>query len=129
MGVGVGLMFDGGVPGTGAFEEFIADGKEFAYQMERLDEICQSMDVPPFSRFCPYDPSDEAAESEEIWFDPVDGLETVSRLTESLTSEIERTKGKRKKLELEALIAALDALKADLTLAKKRKARFAMFFY
>lgn len=137
MGVGLGIMFDTDVPGSGTFEEFIADGKELTYELPRLDEICHRIGVPAFSRFCPYDPSDETLYEglsegetlEEIWFDPADGIRTINPLTESLISEREQTNAKRNKREIDALIGALEALKTDLTLAKKEKARFALIFY
>lgn len=136
MGACLGLMFDTEVPNTGAFEECIADGKDFVYEMDWLDSVCDRLDILPFSRFCPDDDELEAAHKatpkgkrfEGIWFEPADGLKTVSRLTKALNLEIKDTTGQHKK-KLEFWIATLAALETDLKKARRRKARFAFFYY
>ena len=126
MGVCLGLMFDTEVQNTGAFEECIADGKDFVYEMDWLDSICDRLGIPPISRFCPDDDELEAAyqatpkgkKFEGIWFDPADGLKVVNRLTKALNLEREETTGQRKKRKLDLWIVTLAALESDLKKAR-----------
>jgi hypothetical protein len=137
MGVCLGLMFDTEVPNTGAFKECIADGKDFAYEMDWLDSVCDRLGILPFSRLCPNEDELEAASEatpkgkkfEGIWFDPSDGLKTVNHLMKALSVERDGATAQRKKKKLELWIATMAALESDLKKARRKKARFAFFYY
>lgn len=106
------LRFDRAVPDANAFDKLLGDGKWFGRMICGIDEICDVIGIPPFSRFWPEEP-------DGIWFEAEEGLDSVAQLMPWIMAE-ERSDG---------TVHALSVLAGDLELARELNARFVMYHY
>ena len=106
------LRFDRAVTNANAFNEMLWDGKKFGRMIWELDEICDVIEIPPFSRFWP-------EESDGIWFEAEEALASMAQLMPWIMTE------KRN----EGTVRALSVLAGDLELAREQNARFVMYHY
>lgn len=106
------LRFDRAVPNANAFDALLGDGKWSGRMIWRLDEICDVIAIPPFSRFWPED-------SDGIWFEAAEGLDSLAQLMPWIMTE----------KDSEWMVHALSVLAGDLELAREQNARFVMYHY
>jgi hypothetical protein len=134
MGVGLFAMFEFEIAGADSFSTG-TDGKSVAAATPLLDRIALDKGLTLFTRFIP--DLEELAELAlksprgtalpETWFDPHDGLKTVSQLIRALSAEKKWGKGWSKR-DIEAVVAGLELLQKDLKVARRKKTRFCLSF-
>jgi hypothetical protein len=132
MGIGLFVMYEKAIVGADAFAT-ATDGKFFSSRIGVLDEICQELDLKPFTRFMPdiealvklARKSPKKAGLIETWFVPDEGLQTIARLTEALQSTPQGTNG-LSEAEVTGLVECLQLLGQDLQVAKRNDARFCL---